>query len=61
MSDALKPADGERRCEHLVDGGFAKLDDIATLAEKGVAIYALPPAPCTGRDPHAVLLGDSAP
>jgi transposase len=58
MSDALEAAYGQRPCEHLVDGGFAKLDDIAALAEKGVAIYAPPPAPRTGRDPHAALPGD---
>ena len=58
MSDALEAAYGQRPCEHLVDGGFAKLDDIDALAEEGVAVYAPPPAPRTGRDPHAALPGD---
>jgi transposase len=58
MSDALEVAYGQRPREHLVDGGFAKLDDIDALAGKGVAVYAPPPTPRTGRDPHAALPGD---
>jgi hypothetical protein len=53
ISDALegrlRPASGE----HLSPAASPKLDDIAALAEKGVAIYAPPPTPRTGRDPHA--------
>lgn len=59
MSDALEAAYGQRPREHLVDGGFAKLDDIDALAKKGVAVYAPPPTPRTGRDPHAALPGDA--
>jgi len=58
MSDALEAAYGRRPCEHLVDGGFAKLDDIDALAEQGVAVYAPPPTPRSGRDPHAARPGD---
>lgn len=57
-SDALKAAYGRRPREHLVDGGFAKLDDIAALAADGVAVYAPLPAPRSRRDPHAALPGD---
>ena len=39
MSDALATAYGRRPGEHLADGGFAKLDDIETLAEIGVTAY----------------------
>ena len=56
--EPLAAAYGRRPREHLVDGGFAKLDDIDALAAEGVAVYAPPPAPRTGRDPHAALPGD---
>ena len=46
----VRIAYGQRPREHLVDGGFAKLDDIDALAGKGVAVYAPPPTPRTGRD-----------
>jgi hypothetical protein len=58
MNDALKAAYARRPRDHLADGGFAKLDDIRTLAEAGVTVYAPPPAPRSGRDPHAPLPGD---
>jgi len=58
MSEALEAAYGRRPREHLVDGGFAKLDDIKALAAEGVAVYAPPPTPRTGRDPHVPLPGD---
>ena len=58
MSDALEAAYGRRPREHLVDGGFAKLDDIDALAAEDVAVYAPPPAPRSGRDRHAALPGD---
>jgi Transposase DDE domain len=57
-SDALEAAYGRRPRQHLVDGGFAKLDDIDALAGQGVAVYAPPPTPRTGRDPPAALPGD---
>jgi hypothetical protein len=58
VSAALAAACHRRPREHLVDGGFAKLEDIAALAEAGVAVCAPPPTPRTGRDPHAALPGD---
>ncbi len=58
MSDALAAAYGRRPREHLVDGGFAKLDDIEALAAEGVAVYAPPPTPRGARDRHAPLPGD---
>jgi IS5 family transposase len=59
MNDALPAAYGQRPREHLVDGGFAKLDDIAALAAEGVTVYAPPPAPrTTGRERHAALPDD---
>jgi len=48
MSDRLAEIYGVRPAEHLVDGGFTKLDDIATLGESGVTVYAPVPRP---RDP----------
>jgi len=45
MNDALAAAYGTRPAEHLADGGFAKLDDIETLAEAGVTTYVPVPAP----------------
>ena len=45
MNDALAAAYGTRPAEHLADGGFAKLDDIDTLAEAGVTTYVPVPAP----------------
>jgi transposase len=45
MNEALAAAHGTRPAEHLADGGFAKLDDIAALAEAGVVTYVPVPAP----------------
>lgn len=45
MNDALATAYGQRPGEHLADGGFAKLDDIETLAHAGVTTYVPVPAP----------------
>lgn len=39
MSDALAKAYGQRPCQHLADGGFAKLDDIEALARAGVETF----------------------
>ena len=53
MNDALAAAYGTRPAEHLADGGFAKLDDIETLAEAGVTTYVPVPAPRDrSRDRH---------
>ena len=45
MSEPLADDYGQRPGEHLVDGGFAKLDDIAALADAGVVVFAPVPAP----------------
>lgn len=54
MNDALATAYGQRPGEHLADGGFAKLDDIETLAQAGVTTYVPVPTPKDpSRDRHA--------
>lgn len=54
MNEALAAAYGRRPAEHLADGGFAKLDDIETLAQAGVTTYVPVPAPKDAtRDRHA--------
>ena len=58
MNDALLGACHRRPRDPLADGGFAKLDDIRLLAEAGVTVHAPPPAPRSGRDPHAPRPGD---
>lgn len=59
MSEQLARDYGLRPPEHLADGGFAKLADVAALAAAGVAVYAPVPKP---RDPererYAPLPGD---
>ena len=45
MNDALAAAYGQRPAEHLADGGFARLDDIETLAGNGVTAFVPVPAP----------------
>ncbi len=60
MNDALAAAYGKRPSQHLADGGFAKLNDIETLARAGVVTYVPVPAPrdeC--RDRHAPRPDDS--
>ena len=59
MSDQLKRHYGKRPPEHLVDGNFAKLDDIAALAKDGVAVFAPVPEPRdAARNPHRPLPDD---
>ena len=59
LNDHLAAAYGVRPREHLVDGGFAKLDDIVALAAAGVTVYAPVPQPRAGhRDPHVRLPDD---
>ena len=60
MSDALAEQYDERPSQHLADGGFAKLDDIETLARHGVEAFvpaAKPRDP--DRDRHAPCPGDT--
>jgi transposase len=59
MSDQLARHYWLRPAEHLVDGGYAKLADVAALAEAGVAVYAPVPEPRDRtRDRHAPLPDD---
>jgi hypothetical protein len=59
MSDQLARDYRVRPAEHLVDGGFAKLADVAALAEAGVTVYAPVPEPRDrARDRHAPLPDD---
>ena len=48
MSDRLAGLYGRRPAQHLVDGGYVKLADIARLEQAGCAVLAPPPKP---RDP----------
>jgi transposase len=61
MSDQLAAAYGMRPAEHLVDGGFAKLDDVAALAEQGVTVYAPVPEPRDKTRERYVPLPDDPP
>jgi transposase len=59
MNDALAEHYGERPRQHLVDGGFVKLDDIEALARNGVETFAPVPKPRdASRDRHAPQPGD---
>ena len=59
MSAQLHGHYGRRPREYLADGGFAKLDDVETLAGQGVAVYAPVPKPRDpARDRHAPLPDD---
>ena len=60
MSDALAKQYGKRAGQHLADGGFAKLDDIDTLAGNDVEVFVPVPKPRdAGRDRHAPLRHDT--
>lgn len=60
MNEALAADYGQRPGQHLADGGFAKLADIADLAPAGVVVYVPVPAPRNpDRDRHAPHPGDA--
>jgi hypothetical protein len=60
MNEALAADYGQRPGQHLADGGFAKLADIADLAHAGVVVYVPVPAPRNpDRDRHAPHPGDA--
>lgn len=60
MSDALAEQYDERPGQHLADGGFAKLDDIETLARHGVEAFVPAPKPRdANRDRHTPCHGDT--
>jgi transposase len=62
MNDVLASQYGERPQQHLVDGGFVKLDDIEALTENGVEVFAPVPKPRdASRDRHAPQDSDSPP
>jgi transposase len=58
-SDRLTDLYGQRPRQHLVDGGYTKLADIARLAEAGSEVFAPPPEPrAAARDRHVPLPDD---
>jgi len=61
MNDALAKAYGRRPCQHLADGGFAKLDDIEALAQAGVVTFVPVPAPRDKRRDRHQPRPDDAP
>src|SRR3954452_6536006 len=59
MNEALAADYGQRPGQHLADGGFAKVADIADLAQAGVYVYVPVPTPRNAeRDRYALLPGD---
>src|SRR3954453_6019677 len=59
MNEALAADYGQRPGQHLADGGFAKLADIADLAHAGGVVYVPVPTPRNAeRDRYAPLPGD---
>jgi transposase len=61
MLNDVEQRTGGKPDEHLVDGGFAKLDAIEKAGAAGVTVYAPVPAPRKeGIDPHQPKPGDSA-
>jgi transposase len=61
MLQDIEQRTGDQPDEHLVDGGFAKLDAIEQAGTAGVTVYAPVPTPRTaGTDPHQPKPGDGA-
>jgi transposase len=59
MSDQLAAGYGARPDQHLADGGFTRLDDIAALEKAGSTVYVPPPKPRDPtRDPFQPRPGD---
>jgi transposase len=52
---------GKKPESYLMDGGFAKPEDIEKLATKGIQVFAPPPKRRDGGDPHAPREEDSEP
>jgi transposase len=63
MVEQIEGRMGAAPSEVLVDGGYAQLDAIETLANRGITVYAPVPTPRgenqDRRDPHVPLKGDS--
>jgi hypothetical protein len=51
MLEQIEQRCGERPQQHLVDGGFVKLDEIDKATETGTTVYAPPPAKKKGEAP----------
>ena len=58
MLEAIERRTGTLPREHLVDGGYVKLDAIEAVAAQGVAVLAPPTTPRSVRDPRRALRGD---
>lgn len=61
MLEQIERRCGERPAEHLVDGGFVKLDEIENAAANGTTVYAPPPAKKKGESPDYEPKPDDAP
>lgn len=60
MLDQVEQRYGERPAQWLVDGGYARHDDIEQADGRGTTVYAPVPKPKDpSRDPHVALLDDS--
>jgi len=59
MLEQIERRTGRLPEEMLVDGGFVHLKDIETAGGSGVAVYAPPMTPRSGRDPHQPLPRDA--
>jgi hypothetical protein len=60
MLDQVEQRYGERPAQWLVDGGYARHDDIEDAEGRGTTVYAPVPKPKDpSRDPHVALLDDS--
>ena len=60
MRDQIKERTCEEVKEHLIDGGYTKLDDVDQAAASGTTVYMPVPKPRkTGTDPHQAKKTDS--
>ena len=60
MLDQVEQRYGERPAQWLVDGGYARHDDIEDAEGRGITVYAPVPKPKDpSRDPHVALPDDS--
>ena len=60
MREEVQRRSGGHVQEHLMDGGFVRLEDIERAEAAGTAVYAPPQASGKGMDPCAVRKDDSA-
>jgi transposase len=60
MIQNIKKRTGQSVDEYLADGGFAKREDVQTLADQGVRVYSpVQPSKKDGVDPHEAKKGDT--